>query len=230
MKHVIIVLLCLGILTCICNAESQLDLTEEKSKISYGIGYQVGSDFKNQGFAINPQMLLQGVTDAIAGNEALMTHQEMSETLVDLQKKVALDQEEKLKAQAEKNLAEGKAFLAENGKKAGVTTLSSGLQYKIIARGTGKTPNPTDTVTVHYRGTLIDGTEFDSSYSRNKPETFRADKVIQGWKEALQMMKEGGKWELFVRSDLAYGNRRFGRIEPNSTLIFEVELISVNAE
>ena len=129
---------------------------------------------------------------------------------------------------AQDNLARGKAFLEENAKKEGVKTLPSGLQYRVIQEGSGATPGATDTVTVNYRGTLIDGTEFDSSYSRGKPATFRADRVIRGWTEALQMMKEGAKWELFIPPDLAYGERGAGgKIGPNSTLVFEVELVSV---
>jgi FKBP-type peptidyl-prolyl cis-trans isomerase FklB len=128
-----------------------------------------------------------------------------------------------------KNLKEGKAFLAENGKKEGVTTLPSGLQYKVIREGTGVSPKATDNVTVHYKGTLIDGTEFDSSYKRNEPATFRTDRVIPGWTEALQLMKPGGRWQLFIPANLAYGERGAGsRIGPNSALVFEVELVKVN--
>jgi FKBP-type peptidyl-prolyl cis-trans isomerase FklB len=128
---------------------------------------------------------------------------------------------------ADKNLSEGKAFLEANRKKEGVKTLSSGLQYKVLAEGSGKTPKATDEVTVNYRGTLIDGTEFDSSYGRGKPLTVKVNGVIRGWSEALQLMKAGSRWQLFIPPDLAYGERVMGRIPPNSTLIFEVELISV---
>ena len=128
---------------------------------------------------------------------------------------------------AAKNLEDSKKFLAENQKKEGIKTLPSGLQYKVIAEGSGKMPKPTDDVTLHYRGTLIDGTEFDSSYQRGEPATFKVDGIIKGWTEALQLMKEGSKWQLFIPPELGYGNRSMSRIPPNSTLIFEVELISV---
>ncbi|MDH5385717.1 MAG: FKBP-type peptidyl-prolyl cis-trans isomerase, partial [Candidatus Aminicenantes bacterium] len=132
------------------------------------------------------------------------------------------------KEQAEKNLAEGQSFLEENGKKEGVITLQSGLQYKVLSEGSGKSPQKGDAVTVHYRGTLLNGTEFDSSYSRGQPQSFRVDGVIAGWTEALQLMKEGAKWQLFIPSVLAYGERGVPqRIPPNSTLIFEIELISI---
>ena len=133
-----------------------------------------------------------------------------------------------MKARAEENLAAGKVFLAEKEKEEGVTTLPSGLQYKVIKEGSGKTPESSDTVTVHYRGTLIDGTEFDSSYRRGKPATFRVEGVIPGWTEALQLMKEGAEWQIFIPPELGYGDRRTQKIEPNSTLIYELELISVN--
>lgn len=155
----------------------------------------------------------------------------MRTTLVNLKKKISVAQQQQQKQQADKNLAEGKAFLEENGKKEGVKTLPSGLQYKVIQEGSGKMPAASDTVTVHYRGTLIDGAEFDSSYKRGKPATFRADRVIAGWKEALQLMKPGAKWQLFIPGPLAYGERGAGaKIPPNSTLIFEVELISINSD
>jgi FKBP-type peptidyl-prolyl cis-trans isomerase len=176
---------------------------------------------------INPDVLLKGVQDAMATSEPLLTRQEMRNVLADLQKKIIKAQEEKVKAEAQKNLTEGEVFLAENLKKQGVKALPSGLQYKVITEGSGKKPQANDTVTVHYRGTLIDGTEFDSSQGRGKPATFRADRVIAGWKEALKMMKEGAKWQLFVPPQLGYGERSTGRIGPNSVLIFEIELISI---
>jgi FKBP-type peptidyl-prolyl cis-trans isomerase len=156
-----------------------------------------------------------------------MTREEMRSTLMELQKVIVAKQREERAKAGEKNLTEGQRFLAENAKKAGVKILPSGLQYKVIKEGSGVTPKQTDAVTVHYRGTLIDGTEFDSSFKRNKPATFRANRVIAGWTEALQLMKEGAKWQLFIPAALAYGKRGTRGIGPNSTLIFDVELISV---
>ena len=157
-----------------------------------------------------------------------MTEQEMKETLAGLQKELMEKQAERAKLLAEKNKKEGEAFLAANKTKEGVKTLPDGLQYKVIKEGTGKTPKADDTVVTNYRGTLIDGTEFDSSYKRGQPATFPVKGVIPGWTEALQLMKEGSKWELFIPSNLAYGERGAGNaIGPNATLVFEIELISV---
>ena len=205
------------------------NVKEEKDKVSYSVGYQVGGDFKRQGVELNPELLVKGVQDAMSGGKPLMTPEEMNKTLVDLKKKIVTAQREEQKKAADKNLADGKKFLESNAKKEGVTTLPSGLQYKVVAKGTGASPKKTDSVTVHYKGTLIDGTEFDSSYKRGQPATFRVDGVIAGWTEALQLMKPGAKWQLFIPANLAYGERGAGsRIGPNSTLIFEVELIKVN--
>ena len=205
------------------------NVKEEKDKVSYSVGYQVGGDFKRQGVELNPELLVKGVQDAMSGAKPLMTQQEMNKTLVDLKKKIVTAQREEQKKAADKNLADGKKFLESNAKKEGVTTLPSGLQYKVVAKGTGASPKKTDSVTVHYKGTLLDGTEFDSSYKRGQPATFRVDGVIAGWTEALQLMKPGAKWQLFIPANLAYGERGAGsRIGPNSTLIFEVELIKVN--
>lgn len=164
----------------------------------------------------------------MVGNAPLMSAEEMRTTLTNLQKSIAETQKAKMLDRAEKVLAEGKRFLAENKKKEGVKTLPGGLQNKIMKAGTGKTPTETDSVTVHYKGTFMNGTEFDSSYKRKKPATFPVNGVIDGWTEALLLMKEGAKWQLFIPPELAYGDKRAGSIEPNSTLIFEVELISVN--
>ncbi len=210
-------------------AADKPEVKEEKDKVSYSVGYQVGGDFKRQGVDLNPDLMVKGVQDAMSGAKPLMTQQEMNETLADLKKKIVAEQQRQNKEAAGKNLSEGKVFLAENAKKKGVKTLPSGLQYKVIEKGAGASPKKTDSVTVHYKGTLIDGTEFDSSYKRGKPATFRVDRVIAGWTEALQLMKPGAKWQLFIPPDLAYGERGAGpRIGPNSTLIFEVELIKVN--
>ena len=205
------------------------ELTDEREKLSYSIGYQVGGDFKRQGLEINPEVLIKGIEDAMREQTPLMSTGEMRSTLVELQRRAAAAQEEKRDALGQKNLAEGETFLEENAAEEGVITRPSGLQYKVVRAGSGRTPAPGDSVTVHYRGTLIDGTEFDSSYSRGNPATFASNRVIQGWQEALSLMKEGDKWKVFVPAGLAYGERGAGaKIGPNSTLIFEVELISVN--
>ena len=227
LQFILLIFLSLIVLFSTCLAGDDLDLKDEKVRLSYSVGYQVGNDFVRQGKDINPDVLLKGVLDAMSGNEPLMSPQEMRTVLTNLQREVVAAQEKRMREEAEKNLEAGRAFLDENGKKEGVRIMPSGLQYKILHEGSGKTPTEHDMVTVHYRGTLIDGTEFDSSYRRGQPASFRVDGVIKGWTEALLMMKEGDKWELFIPPDLAYGDKRTGKISPNSTLIFEVTLISV---
>jgi FKBP-type peptidyl-prolyl cis-trans isomerase FklB len=227
MKQIFIIFMSMTFLFGVCSADKNLNIEDRKVKLSYSVGYQVGSDFLRQGKDINPEVLLQGIQDALVGNDPLMTKQDIRTTLIDLQKNVAAAQAKKMIDQAEQNLAAGKAFLAENGEKEGVITLPSGLQYKVLTDGTGPTPTTSDTVTVHYRGTFIDGTEFDSSHKRNKPATFPVNGVISGWTEALQLMKEGAEWQLFIPPGLAYRDKRSGSISPNSTLVFEVELISI---
>lgn len=224
---IVVFLLSLLLLSGVCPAGEGPDLKDEKARLSYSVGYQVGSDFLRQGKDINPEVLIKGVMDALSGHGPRITHKEMRMVLTELQRDIVAAQEKKMREEAEKNLQAGRAFLAENGTKEGVKTLPSGLQYKIVTGGTGKTPGKTDSVTVHYKGTLIDGTLFDSSYRRNKPATFSVNGVIAGWTEALQLMKEGATWRLFIPPELAYGDKRTGIIPPNSTLIFEVELISV---
>ncbi len=208
--------------------DQKLVLKDMKDKISYSIGLNIGRDFKENGMDIDADVLARGIRDVFAGGELLMTDQEIQETLMAFQQEAVAKQQEKMTAVAAENLKAGEAFLAENGKKEGVVTLPSGLQYKIISEGSGKSPAAEDTVTVNYRGTLVDGTEFDSSYKRGEPATFPVNGVIAGWTEALQLMKEGAKWELYIPSSLAYGERGAGRvIGPGSALVFEVELLKV---
>ena len=206
---------------------NRFSLKDEYAKMSYCVGYQVGGDFKRQKLTIHPELLLKGIEDALEGNELLMNAAAMQNILVDMKKKIMAAQQGETKKAAEKNFAEGRTFLIENAKKRGVKTLPSGLQYRILKKGSGVSPKATDMVTLHYRGNLIDGTEFDSSYKRSEPATFRADSGIRGWVEALQIMNEGAKWKLFIPPDLAYGERGAGVISPNSTLVFNLELISV---
>jgi len=201
----------------------------QKDKLSYSFGLNIGKNLKQQEVNISLDMVVRGIKDALFDIEPLMTQEEITEVLMTHQKERLAKQAEERKQAAEKNLREGSQFLQENKGKEGVVTLPSGLQYKVIKPGTGKTPKAEDTVTTHYRGTLIDGTEFDSSYSRGKPATFPVRGVIAGWTEALQLMKEGAKWKLFVPANLAYGESgRGNKIEPNATLIFDIELLSVD--
>ncbi|WP_027715785.1 FKBP-type peptidyl-prolyl cis-trans isomerase [Desulfuromonas sp. TF] len=219
-----IVLLAIG-----CTAADKTPKLETlMDKVSYSIGLNIGKDFKSQNIEVNPELLARGIKDAISDTKPLLTDEEIQEAIGRFQQERMAEAEEMAKAAGEKNRQEGESFLLENAKKEGVVTLPSGLQYKVIEEGTGKSPEPGDQVTVHYRGTLVDGTEFDSSYERGEPVTFPVGGVIPGWTEALQLMKEGAKWQLFIPPSLAYGEKGAGQvIGPNSTLIFDVELISV---
>src|SRR6266704_4574464 len=203
--------------------EKSPPLKDQKDKISYSIGRKIGSNLARQNVEINADALSAGIKDAIAGKPQL-TQDQVKEVMTTFEK----DMQAKQKAAGEKNAAEGTKFLEENKKKEGVKTTASGLQYKAIKEGTGAQPKGNDTVTVNYRGTLINGTEFDSSYKRGQPATFPLNGVIKGWTEGLQLMKAGSKYQFFVPPNLAYGDRALGPdIAPNSTLIFDVELLGV---
>ena len=203
-------------------------LQTQKDKLSYSFGANFGKNLKQQSIDIDPDIMMKGLKDGMSGSKTLLTDQEMRDVMTAFQKEMVAKQAEQRKVLGEKNKKEGEAFLAENKQKEGVKTLPSGLQYKVLKEGAGKSPKATDSVVAQYKGTLIDGTEFDSSYQRKEPATMRVNGVIKGWTEALQLMKEGDKWQLFVPAELAYGERGAGpMIGPNATLIFEVELISV---
>jgi len=217
MKLRITVILGLLFLVSLANAQEKPVLKNPKEKVSYIIGMDIGNNLKKQAIDADPNSLLRGIQDALSGAKPLLSQEEIQETMVAFQKEMAEKQKQK-----------GEAFLSENKKKEGVKTLPSGLQYKVIKAGTGKKPKSNDTVTVNYRGTMIDGTEFDSSFRRGQPATFQVSGVIPGWTEAMQLMAEGAKWQLFIPPNHAYGERGAGGlIGPNATLIFEVELISV---
>jgi FKBP-type peptidyl-prolyl cis-trans isomerase FklB len=228
MKYLLTVILGIGFLFVVCYADEKLELKDQKDKESYSLGYQFGESLKGQGVDINLDIFASGIRDAFGGKEPQMSQEEIRATMMELQKRVMAARQKELKEKAAKNAEAGKKFLVENQKKEGIKTLPSGLQYKVLTEGTGKTPKAEDTVTVNYKGTLIDGTEFDSSYKRGQPATFQVKGVIKGWTEALQLMKEGSKWQLFIPPELAYGERGAGRdIGPNATLIFEVELLTI---
>jgi FKBP-type peptidyl-prolyl cis-trans isomerase FklB len=217
-----------AVLPGLVQAQSKGALKDQKDRVSYSYGLRYGSSLKQQSIEIDPEVFAKGMKDALSGAETLVTEKEAREIITAYQKELRARQEEQDKVLGEKNKKQGEAFLAENAKKEGVKTLPSGLQYKVITEGTGPTPKTNETVIVHYRGTLIDGTEFDSSYKRGEPYTTPVNFVIKGWTEALQLMKVGSKWQLFIPSDLAYRERRSGRlISPNSTLIFDLELLSI---
>jgi FKBP-type peptidyl-prolyl cis-trans isomerase len=215
-------LLCAGI----ASAESA-DLKEPKQKLSYAIGTEIGANLKKQGVDVDPKAFAAGLADALAG-KLQMTDAEIKEAMNSARTQLIAKQQAKAQADAAVNGKAGEAFLAANAKKEGVKTTASGLEYKVLKTGTGKTPGPKDTVKVHYQGTLPDGTVFDSSIARGEPVTFQVDGVIPGWTEALQLMKVGDKYQLVIPPKLAYGAAGAGdKIGPNQVLIFEVELIDI---
>ena len=205
-------------------------LKTEKEKVSYAIGMNIGANFKRQGIDVDPALFMQGIKDATSGGKMLLTEDEERAVLTQYQGELRARMQEEAKQAAETNKKAGEAFLAANKSKEGVVTLPSGLQYKILKEGTGPKPTASDTVECNYRGTLINGTEFDSTAKHGgQPAKFPVNGVIKGWTEALQLMPVGSKWQLFIPSDLAYGERGTpgGEIGPNSTLIFEVELLGI---
>jgi FKBP-type peptidyl-prolyl cis-trans isomerase len=205
-----------------------LVLQTPKDKTSYAIGINIGKSMQRDGVDISPKILARGLEDALASGKQLMTDEEVKATLTAFQTDMRKRQMEKMQAVAEANKKQGDEFLAANKSKEGVITLPSGLQYKILQQGTGPKPSATDSVVCNYRGTLINGTEFDSSYKRGQPATFAVGGVIKGWTEALQLMPVGSKWQLFIPADLAYGTRGQGpAIGPNATLIFDLDLVSI---
>jgi FKBP-type peptidyl-prolyl cis-trans isomerase len=232
-SRVVLSILAFGLSTQICIAEEQSVIENDNDRVSYSVGYQMGENFNHQGVSFNLPILFKGIEDAVKDNNPLMTPEERQAALSILKRDIVLAQQQKQRKRAEKNLAASMEFLEVNGKKEGVVTLPSGLQYKPISSGDadGKSPEADDKVTVHYSGKLINGVEFDSSYRRDKPSTFQVNRVIKGWTEALQLMHEGDKWELYIPPDLAYGDKgASNKIPPNSALVFEVELISVNGQ
>lgn len=221
--------LIVGLAGCQSMGEKNVKLETQQDKISYSIGMTVGKNLHKDSIAISPEAFLRGVLDAGLDSAArLMTDNEIQETMTAFQKDMQAKAGERARALAQKNKVEGEAFLAENAKKPGVVTLPSGLQYRVITEGTGKIPQAASTVKTHYKGTLLDGTEFDSSYKRGEPAIFPCHGVIPGWTEALLKMKVGSKWELFVPAELAYGEQGAGGvIPPNATLVFEIELLGI---
>ena len=217
----IIVTLLAGLLTASSGPAAETNaFKSDKEKLSYALGVNIGSNLKRANFELDVDVFLQELKDALAGTPARLTEQEAQQTIMAYQT-------EKRKQLLEKNKKEGEDFLAANKTKDGVITLPNGLQYKVLAEGSGESPKPEDTVEVNYRGTLVDGTEFDSNAKAGKPYSTPANRVIRGWTEALTRMKPGAKWQLFIPSDLAYGERGYGqKIAPNCALIFDVELVS----
>lgn len=227
MKNLTVAIIALTFVTAV-SAEEKSALKDTKDKVSYSIGLDIGSTLKKQNIDVNADTLVAGLKDALSGAKPQLTEEQIKEVMTNFSKELRDKQQAAMQEATQKNAAVGQKFLAENKTKPGVKTTASGLQYKVLKEGSGPTPKETDTVVTNYRGTLINGTEFDSSYKRNEPVTFPVNGVIKGWTEALQLMKKGSKYQLFVPAELAYGPRGAGQdIGPNETLIFEVELVDI---
>ncbi|MDX1952918.1 MAG: FKBP-type peptidyl-prolyl cis-trans isomerase [Verrucomicrobiota bacterium] len=226
MKSILFAGVVLGFACSLYAAENKLEFKDEREKNSYAIGVNIGTSIKRQEADLDLDLLTKGIRDAFSGSAGL-TDAEVSTAIRAFQAEVRTKMEARRKVAGEKNKAEGEKFLEENAKKEGVKTTESGLQYKVIREGTGPVPQPTDQVVVKYRGTTIDGKEFDSTEKRGEPAVFTPKGLIKGWGEALQMMNVGSKWEIYIPSALAYGERGHVTIEPNATLIFDVELLEI---
>lgn len=203
------------------------ELKTQEERQSYAIGLDIGNMLKAQGIQVDLELCLRGIRDSLAGNEPALSKEELQETMTALGQQVQERQKKAAEEIAAQNKKQGEEFLAKNAKKEGVTTTKSGLQYKVLKEGNGPSPKATDMVRTHYRGTFLNGQVFDSSYERGEPAVFPLNRVIPGWTEALQEMKVGSKWQLFVPANLAYGERGSDDIPPNATLIFEVELLGI---
>jgi FKBP-type peptidyl-prolyl cis-trans isomerase len=223
-----ILVMAMTVLPVIACAQEPPAIKTPKDKLSYAMGMDLGAQLKEKSVEIDPAVFARGLADALAGRKTTLTEAEAKAAITELQLALASKQAAAVKAVSEKNKAEGDAFLAANKTKPGVVTLPSGVQYKMLVAGTGKKPAATDTVVCNYRGTFIDGREFDNSARGGKPAEIVVGRVIKGWAEILPMMPVGSKWQVFVPSNLAYGERGMGAdIGPNATLIFEIELVAI---
>ena len=212
-----------------CTAKADEKLETSKDKVSYTIGVQVGTQMAQTKDDIDLDKVMLGLRESFDGKEPRIQKEEMMKVMQEFQQGIQAKQQAKMTEAGNKNAKEGEAFLAENKKKDGIVTLPSGLQYKVLTTGKGKSPKASDTVVTHYRGSLLDGKVFDSSYERGEPVSFPVHGVIPGWTEALQLMKAGDKWQLFIPSALAYGENGQGPIGPNSVLLFDIELLEIKA-
>jgi len=211
-------------LSPVCAAAEKQVLTDEQDKVNYSIGYQVGTDFSRQGLALSRDALIRGMEDALSDTAALLSEEERNKLLVELKKRITAAEQQTEREQVEQRQREGQEFLAANAKRDGVKTMASGVQYRILREGTGSMPGPADTVTLHYRSTRIDGQEFDSSYRQGQPAQVRVDSLVPGLAESVQMMKEGGRWQIVLPPEQAYGRR--GPMA-YTTVIVDVELLSI---
>jgi len=210
-----------------CAAVEAADLKTNKEKYSYAIGFQIGSNLKRENAQVDVEAIKQGIQDVLSGAKLKVSMEDMQAAVMEEQKHLQAERQ----ARGEKAKADGAAFLEKNKKEKGITVLPSGIQYKVIKEGKGEKPKPTDTIVANYRGALINGTEFDSSYKRGQPAVFGVNKVIKGWQEVLPLMPTGSTWKVFIPSDLAYGEHGAGAsIGPNETLVFDIELIEIKKD
>ncbi len=224
---ILVNILLLSVMSVSVSVAATLDTEAEKT--GYALGMNIGQSMKMQQLDIDPDQVAAGLLAAYKGETTLLSEEEMTEILMAFQQQMQQREMELMAAESAKNIEASRAYLEENSKQEGVVTTESGLQYKVLDEGQGASPQPDSTVDVHYRGTLVDGTEFDSSYSRGEPATFPVGDVIPGWTEALQMMKEGAKWEIAIPAELAYADQGAPPvIPPSAALIFEVELLKVH--
>src|ERR1039458_4337995 len=236
MKKLFVTMFCLGLAAPLF-ADGTNQLADEKSRVSYAIGMMTGHQWKQQDIDFDPDTYARGIKDALTGGTTLLTQEQAQQTIDTFKKEFTAKQQQKRLELTAKNKTDGETFLTTNKINAGIKLLSitlpdgktSELQYLVLTNGTGAVPAASDTVSVNYRGTLLDGTEFDSSYKRGQPASFLVGGVIRGWTEALKTMPVGSKWKLFIPSELAYGEQGNRGIPPNSTLIFEVELLGIQA-
>lgn len=228
MKYVWLGALALAFIACQGNTQEKVQLKTQKDSVSYSIGLDVGRNLKQQMLDLDPVLLGRGIRDVIDSLPPALTEEQVQACMANYQQQVMAKHQDAMKAQGEKNKKEGEAFLASNKTKDGVITLPDGLQYKILKTGAGQKPTATQTVSVNYRGTLVDGTEFDNSYKRGQPAEFPLNGVVKGWTEALELMPVGSKWQIYIPPDLAWGERGAGGlIGPNATVIFEIELLAI---
>ncbi|MDD8016922.1 MAG: FKBP-type peptidyl-prolyl cis-trans isomerase [Bacteroidota bacterium] len=228
MKQLLIASMCLALLACNSQTGKKANLKTDRDSISYSIGLDIGTTLQRQDIAIEPDAFVQGIKDAAdSSSKKLMTEEQIRTTMMAFQQKMMEKAQAKMQERSAKAKKEGEAFLAANKTKPGVVTTASGLQYRVVSAANGKKPKASDKVKVHYRGTLVDGTEFDNSYKRGEAIVLPVSGVIPGWTEALQLMPVGSKWQVFVPAALGYGDRPAGSIPPGSVLIFEVELLGI---
>jgi FKBP-type peptidyl-prolyl cis-trans isomerase len=230
MKRIALIALAAATVVGSLPAADESPLKTQQDKLSYMLGMNIGRDLKRNDVPVNPDLYLRGLKDSLSGGKTLLTEEEATQVMNAFRAEMREKQTAKQRESGDKNKKDGEAFLAANKAKEGVKTTPSGLQYKILVQGTGKVPTTNDTVTTHYRGTLIDGTEFDNSYKRGEPASFPVTGVIKGWTEALLMMPVGSKWQLVIPAEIAYGERGRPSIPPNSTLLFDIELLEIKKQ